>query len=183
MVYAGKVFFESPSRFNGYLEQNAFLCSHWNLYFALVSNLSPQRKNKKTIVLMFWLRGGGRIGGRVKLGLLERVAPKRNEKLWTGAFEKKKGGREVEQGRGRNEKADFISDKGTDNFRINRTVRWRWGSRLKYAWIHDYKNNDCVIFNLQNSLVHWLCLYRQNNLSGKRPNRPVANLPVVDFRS
>ena len=28
----------------------------------------------------------------VKLGLLERVAPKRNEKLWTGAFEKKKGG-------------------------------------------------------------------------------------------
>ena len=28
----------------------------------------------------------------MKLGLLERVAPKRNEKLWTGAFEKKKGG-------------------------------------------------------------------------------------------
>lgn len=27
----------------------------------------------------------------MKLGLLERVAPKRNEKLWTGAFEKKKG--------------------------------------------------------------------------------------------
>ena len=28
----------------------------------------------------------------MKLGLLERVAPKRNEKLWTGALEKKKGG-------------------------------------------------------------------------------------------
>lgn len=28
----------------------------------------------------------------MKLGLLERVAPKRNEKLWTGAFEKKREG-------------------------------------------------------------------------------------------
>lgn len=91
--------------------------------FCTGKQLIPTKKEQEDHCSYVLIKGGGRIGGRVKLGLLERVAPKRNEKLWTGAFEKKKGGREVEQGRGRNEKADFISDKGTDNFRINRTVR------------------------------------------------------------
>lgn len=78
--------------------------------FCTVKQLIPTKKEQEDHCSYVLIKGGGRIGGRVKLGLLERVAPKRNEKLWTEAFEKKKGGGEVEQGRGRNEKADFISE-------------------------------------------------------------------------
>ena len=46
---------------------------------------------------------------------------------------------------------------------------------------HDYKNNNGRDFNLQNSHLLILSLPPKEVFQVNGQNRPVANLPVVDF--
>ena len=52
----------------------------------------------------------------------------------------------------------------------------QWVGAKENALNHDNKNNQ----NKNKILIH---LNNRSNLSGKRPHRPVANLPVATFRS
>ena len=48
---------------------------------------------------------------------------------------------------------------------------------------HDYKSNNGRNFQFTKFSFIEFVLTDRRSLSGKRPNRPVANLPVVDFHS
>ena len=65
----------------------------------------------------------------------------------------------------------------------NRRVRWRWLLRWKNALNHDYKNNNGRNFQSKNSHLLTLSLPTEEVFQVNGQNRPVANLPVVDFHS
>ena len=51
---------------------------------------------------------------------------------------------------------------------------------MEYSLNHDYKNNHGCNFKFTKFSFIFT---NRRNLSGKRPHRPVANLPVADLRS
>ena len=53
----------------------------------------------------------------------------------------------------------------------------------KYVESDDYRNSNGRNFQLIKFSFIDFVLTDRGNLSGKRPNRLVANLPIVDFRS
>ena len=65
----------------------------------------------------------------------------------------------------------------------NRRVRWRDSSDGKGRCIIITKTTMVVIFNLQNSHLLTLSLPTEEVFQVNGQNRPVANLPVVDFHS
>ena len=65
----------------------------------------------------------------------------------------------------------------------NRRVHWRWLLRWKRALNPYYKNNNGRNFQFIKFSFMDFVLTDGRSLSGKRPNRPEANLPVVDFHS
>ena len=75
-------------------------------------------------------------------------------------------------------------NKWIDNPRNNsRGVSWRWLLRWKMRWIVITKTTMVVIFNLQNSHLLTLSLPTEEVFQVNGQNRPVTNLPVVDFHS
>ena len=60
---------------------------------------------------------------------------------------------------------------------------WCEGSRWKNALNHDYKNSCGHNFSFTKFSFIDFVLIDRRNLSGKRPHRRIANLPVADFRS
>ena len=63
----------------------------------------------------------------------------------------------------------------------NHTKRWRKVSRWKNE--SGLQNNNGRNFQVTKFSFIDFVLTGRRNLSGKRPNRPVANFPVADFPS